>query len=60
MGTLLSWLQAFDLERYDAVFAEHEVDLDALRLLSEQHLERLGALSRCAPARRRPPAAPRR
>ena len=42
MGTLLSWLQALGLERYAGVFAEQEVDLDALRLLSEADLERLG------------------
>jgi class 3 adenylate cyclase/predicted ATPase len=39
---LASWLQTLGLERYGDLFATHEVDLDALRLLSEHDLQELG------------------
>jgi hypothetical protein len=42
MTSLASWLQALGMERYAPVFAENDVDLEALRLLSEADLERLG------------------
>ena len=42
MNSFGAWLQALGLERYSTVFAENEVDLDALRLLDEGDLERLG------------------
>lgn len=37
-----AWLQYLGLERYASVFAGNDVDLDALRLLTEADLERLG------------------
>jgi Adenylate and Guanylate cyclase catalytic domain/SAM domain (Sterile alpha motif) len=37
-----SWLQTLGLERYAELFAAHEVDLAALRLLSEHDLQDLG------------------
>ena len=42
MDELSSWLEQLGLGRYTAVFAENEVDLDALRLLTEQDLIELG------------------
>ena len=39
--TLTRWLQTLGLERYAKVFAESEVDLDALRLLDGRDLEQL-------------------
>ena len=42
MDSLSPWLQELGLERYAAVFAENDVDLEALRLLTEADLERLG------------------
>jgi class 3 adenylate cyclase/tetratricopeptide (TPR) repeat protein/energy-coupling factor transporter ATP-binding protein EcfA2 len=42
MDSLSAWLQMLGLERYAAVFAENEVDLDTLRVLSEADLEQLG------------------
>ncbi len=42
MDALLTWLQELGLERYGAVFAENDVDLDALRLLTDVELEKLG------------------
>ena len=42
MQSLVDWLQQLGLERYAPVFAENEVDLDALRLLAEQDLQQLG------------------
>ena len=42
MQSLVDWLQQLGLERYAPVFAENEVDLEALRLLAEQDLQQLG------------------
>jgi class 3 adenylate cyclase/tetratricopeptide (TPR) repeat protein len=42
MDALISWLRELGLERYGAVFAENDVDLDALRLLTDAELEKLG------------------
>jgi len=42
MDSLAAWLAGLGLERYAPVFADHDVDLDALRLLAEADLERLG------------------
>jgi class 3 adenylate cyclase/predicted ATPase len=42
MDELSSWLAGLGLERYAQVFSDNEVDLDTVRLLSEQDLERLG------------------
>ena len=44
MDALLTWLQELGLERYVPVFAENGVDLEALRLLTEADLEKLGVL----------------
>ena len=44
MDALLSWLQQLGLDRYASVFAEDEVDLEALRLLTEKDLQELGLL----------------
>ena len=42
MDALLTWLRELGLERYGAVFAENDVDLDALPLLTDAELEKLG------------------
>lgn len=42
MDELSPLLEQLGLGRYASVFAENEVDLDALRLLSEQDLIELG------------------
>jgi class 3 adenylate cyclase/predicted ATPase/ABC-type transport system involved in cytochrome c biogenesis ATPase subunit len=42
MGALSTLLQELGLERYTPVFVENDVDLEALRLLTEADLERLG------------------
>jgi class 3 adenylate cyclase/tetratricopeptide (TPR) repeat protein len=42
MDPLSAWLQMLGLERYAGVFAENEVDLDTLRVLTEADLEQLG------------------
>ena len=42
MDGLSTWLQELGLERYTAIFAENDVDLEALRLLSDAELEKLG------------------
>ena len=42
MHSLLDWLKTLGLEQYAAVFAENEVDFDALRILSDQDLQELG------------------
>ena len=42
MDALRTWLRALGLERYAKVFAENEVDLDALRLFDERDFETLG------------------
>ena len=42
MDALLTWLRELGLERYGTVFAENDVDLDALRLLTDAELEKLG------------------
>ena len=42
MQSLVDWLKPLGLERYAPVFAENEVDLEALRLLAEQDLQQLG------------------
>ena len=39
---LAEWLEAQGLGQYTRVLAENEVDLEALRLLSEQDLQELG------------------
>ena len=42
MDALRTWLRALGPERYAKVFAENEVDLDALRLFDERDFETLG------------------
>jgi len=42
MDVLSTLLQALGLARYTAVFAENDVDLEALRLLTDAELEKLG------------------
>jgi class 3 adenylate cyclase len=42
MDALSEWLQKIGLERPAAVFAESDVDLEALPLLNDAELERLG------------------
>src|SRR5689334_12087782 len=42
MDALLTWLRELGLERYGAVFADNDVDLNALRLLSDADLVSLG------------------
>ena len=42
MDSLNAWLQALGLERYATVFADNDVDIDAVRLLTESDLEKLG------------------
>jgi class 3 adenylate cyclase/DNA-binding transcriptional ArsR family regulator len=38
---LLIWLTEFGLEKYASVFAEHEIDFDVLRLLTEEDVREL-------------------
>jgi class 3 adenylate cyclase len=42
MGALSRWLQELGLERYAPVFADNDVDLEALGLLTDAELEKLG------------------
>ncbi len=42
METLSTWLHEKGLERYYAMFVEHEIDLQAIALLTEQDLRDLG------------------
>jgi class 3 adenylate cyclase len=42
LDSLCAWLQELGLERYVPVFAENDVDLEALRLLTDAELEKLG------------------
>jgi len=42
MDSMPAWLQRLGLERYVQVFAENDVDLEAVRLLGESDLEKLG------------------
>ena len=42
MDALSTLLQELGLARYTAIFAENDVDLEALRLLSDAELEKLG------------------
>src|SRR5690349_21350015 len=42
MDALSAWLQKIGLERYAPTFAENDVDLEALRLLNDAELEKLG------------------
>jgi len=42
VDSLCAWLQELGLERYAQIFAENDVDLEALRLLTEGDLEKLG------------------
>ena len=42
MQTVRQWLEQLGLPQYAEVFAANDVDLEALRLLSEGDLERLG------------------
>ncbi len=42
MDALAAWLRDLGLERYAPVFDENDVDLEALSLLSDSELERLG------------------
>jgi len=42
MHSLPDWLKTLGLEQYASVFAENEVDFDALRVLSDQDLQELG------------------
>ena len=40
--TLAGWLRAHELEQYAALFAEHDVDLRTLRILTDDNLKELG------------------
>ena len=42
MHTVRQWLEQLGLSQYAEVFAENDVDLEALRLLAESDLEKLG------------------
>lgn len=42
MDALSTWLQELGLERYTTIFAESDVDLEALRLPTDAELEKLG------------------
>jgi len=42
MHTVRQWLEQLGLPQYAEVFAENDVDLEALRLLAESDLEKLG------------------
>src|SRR4249920_2504875 len=42
MQTVRQWLEQLGLPQYAEVFAENDVDLEALRLLTEGDLEKLG------------------
>ena len=42
MDALTDWLASLELKRYAEVFAENDVDFDAVRLLSDGDLEKLG------------------
>src|SRR5262245_30528341 len=42
MQTITQWLEQLGLSQYAEVFAENDVDLEALRLLNDAELERLG------------------
>ena len=42
MQTIRQWLEQLGLEQYAEVFARNDVDLEALRLLTEGDLEKLG------------------
>jgi class 3 adenylate cyclase/tetratricopeptide (TPR) repeat protein len=42
MQTVRQWLEQLGLSQYAEVFAENDVDLEALRLLGESDLEKLG------------------
>src|SRR5262245_40662736 len=42
MQNIRRWLEQLGLEQYAQVFAANDVDLEALRLLSEGDLEKLG------------------
>ena len=42
MDTVGQWLEQLGLPQYSKVFAENDVDLEALRLLAEDDLEKLG------------------
>jgi SAM (Sterile alpha motif) domain-containing protein len=44
MDGLSAWLQTLGLERYARLFAENGVNFEALRLLDESDLEKLGLL----------------
>ena len=43
MQTVRQWLEQLGLSQYAEVFAENDVDLEALRFLTESDLEKLGA-----------------
>jgi class 3 adenylate cyclase len=42
MSTLEAWLETQGLGKYTAIFVEQEIDLEALRLLSDLDLQELG------------------
>ena len=42
MQSVSNWLKSLSLEHYSQVFADNDVDLDALRLLSDKELQELG------------------
>ena len=42
MTDFLTWLQSLGLDRYAQVFADNDVDLEALRLLNDRELQELG------------------
>ena len=61
MTGIQEWLERLGLEKYAAVFAEHEITLDVLPDLTEADIDRLGAPDRAtAPADGRGPGARRR
>ena len=41
-GSIEEWLAGIAQERFAPVFTDNEVDLDAIALLNEQDLEKLG------------------
>ena len=46
MQAVRQWLEQLGLAQYAGVFAENDVDLEALRLLAENDLEKLGCWRR--------------
>jgi hypothetical protein len=42
MQSIANWLRALGLDKYVGLFTEQEIDLDLLRELTDQDLEKLG------------------